>query len=181
MKPIIVICGANHSGTSAVAEFLHKHGAELGRTDGCMCDDERPYPTYENVMFKRWCKGEISDEEVRHYVSMLDRGKVYVFKYPGSYKRLNDLDVLGRPFKVILVLRKVIGLIASYRKQGLDPEVGVNAQANATDAVLQTVLPENRLCVEIEDMHDILPCFILLRFCELLNITPICTSRLTNG
>ena len=48
---IIVVCGMNHSGTSCVAEFLLKNGADPGAFEKSF-DEITPYVKYENILFK---------------------------------------------------------------------------------------------------------------------------------
>jgi len=178
VKPIIIICGANHSGTSAVAEFLINHGAYAGLTDGQTCDSERPYQTYENIKFKRWCQTKIgstlepefpvTDRELQNYMGLrLPENRTIVLKYPKSFACLHLLPDFGRPVKVLCVLRSIPTLRRSYVVKRLNPEMGISHQGLAHFATVDSGLES--MFVIIEKMDDRWYCRSVLEMCNLDN------------
>ena len=129
--PIIVVGGMNHSGTSCIAEFLIKNGAEPGVYDPSLTPYVT-YVTYENILFKNCCINlakiqgltapENSVYEFEKYVEEYDGNNPLILKYPKSVFCLNALkDMLGERMKTVFVMRNALDAINSnIRKTGSD-------------------------------------------------------------
>ena len=110
-KPIIVICGANHSGTSMVTKLLLDNGGWTGELEAGGL-----YPQYEDEDFKRFSTDMMGmtggDGEGLRKKELPD--KVVVFKYPSSYMTLGMLkNVFDRKMKVMYVVRNPSAVIKS--------------------------------------------------------------------
>lgn len=130
----IIVCGMNHSGTSCVAEFLIKNGADPGVFDDSV-NEVTPYVKYENALFKNCCiklamiNGlQAPDDSVDQFISFIDiyqGSKPLMMKYPKSVYCLNPLkDIIGaNRMKVVFVMRNTIDAVESnMRKSKADAQ-----------------------------------------------------------
>lgn len=134
MKPITVICGPNHSGTSYVAELLIKAGADPGEYTREM-PAATPYIKYENNEFKAFVAAtlgiatdyERTDEppalRFRRFLATLDPDRAYVLKYPKSVFLLDPIArLIGERARLVYVRRNWDDWMSSYQsKTGANP------------------------------------------------------------
>ena len=112
IKPIILVCGANYSGTSMVAKLLIDNGGWVGDLDTSF-SPEVPYPRYEDKFFHSFCrrvlgieKGEHNNKEIVDYLNSLPKDKVVILKYPKAVLLANALaGVTDRQIKMVFVVR----------------------------------------------------------------------------
>lgn len=124
MKPIIIVCGANHSKTSQLMEII----MELGKNTLWVGDvskdkhDVTPYNKYENKIFADICKPKFnlhyvkkSNETFSSFFAGLPKDKTVVLKYPKSIFVMNDIIKAAgeRKVKIIYVLRDISDTIIS--------------------------------------------------------------------
>lgn len=134
-KPtVIVVCGMNHSGTSCIAEYLIKNGADPGDFDDSF-EEITPYVKYENALFKNCCiklamiKGleapEDSTAKFKDFIDNYKSNRPLLMKYPKSVFCLNLLRaVIGdERMKVVFVMRNTIDAVESnMRKSKADAQ-----------------------------------------------------------
>lgn len=189
-KPIIIICGSNHSGTSAVAEFLVRHGGHIGKHDSNISATSS-YLQFENTMFKNWCKTKIggtlqpeeivNDNELKQYISEQPVNRPLILKYPKSSIVLHLLPKFNRRVKVIYIIRNPYSIISStMNKTQMTGREVIEDMAATYDAITRNDL--QLYIVMIERLRHIWYCKKLLTECMLKNknVNPVNVSRLSN-
>lgn len=180
MKPIIIVCGVNHSGTSLVAKLLIDNGGYIGETDSGPTD-ATPYEKYEDKVLKEYISSILQggtgstpfappDTHTAMYKHLNELpDKVCILKHPKAVFHLDTFDAMvPRKIKVVFVLRELYPNIESIiSKTGLSDE----------DAYVEYSLYHYWLCKYGGSIH--VTCFEriledkgdeisrLLEFCEL--------------
>jgi len=125
---VIVVCGMNHSGTSCVAEFLLKNGADPGAFEKSF-DEVTPYVKYENILFKNCCiklglinglqAPDDSVEQFKDFIENYKSEKPLMMKYPKSVYSLNLLRAIigDNRMRVVFVMRNTIDTVESNMRK----------------------------------------------------------------
>lgn len=124
---IIVLSGFIHSGTSYVAEFLIKHGADPGICSPWMGQD---YKTYENAIFKNYCARLLKidtdgldptadvEQDLLTLLAAMDPSKTYLLKYPKAIAIGNRIrELIDAPVRFVFVTRQWEEWSRSYRRR----------------------------------------------------------------
>lgn len=120
IKPIILVCGANYSGTSMVVKLLMDNGGWSGELDKSF-SVEVPYPTYENKFFQGFCsrmleisQGGYKEEEFTEYIKKTPKDKAVILKYPKAVVLAASLmKFTERPIKMVFVIRDFLAVMKS--------------------------------------------------------------------
>lgn len=181
MKPLIIVCGPNHSGTSLVAKLLLNEGAILGRFSEEVDHSKLPYVKYEDKVFKAWCQWKIgfpkskpvTDDEVVEYINNFDENRTLCLKYPKSTWVLHLLpEQIERRIKVVYVMRNpLLQMRSIVEKDATIKQAGALTNYSVTwDVISKSNLPVFNLMVE--RLHNATTRVMLGNFCEVGHIGP---------
>lgn len=122
-KPIIIICGAPHSMTSMISNFLLDNGAATGEIYDEPLENIQ-YSRYEDKVFKEYVRGKMSLKPSRldEYFDKFPTAETVILKMPMSAYFLDDIkNYTKRKLKVVYVLRNPQNVIlSSMEKTGKD-------------------------------------------------------------
>jgi len=177
MKPIILIVGANHSGTSAIAKFLLDNGAWTGPYSNAT-SELLPYVKYEDRIFKRLCKPLNRQVRCRkeslafsQHLKKLPKDKTVIFKYPRAIFCLNKLIAIieataNHPIKVIYTFRGFGAMEKSLKEKAqLNPQQVFTYLDNVYLGMLRCKKPVLIVSFErVVNNHDV---ELLLNFCDI--------------
>jgi hypothetical protein len=175
----IVVCGMNHTGTSCVAEWLIKNGADPGDYDDSL-NQKTPYVKYENKCFKNFCiklagipglhaPGDSIDRFIE-FLRQHDGKTPLLLKYPKSVFCLEQLrEIIGPGMKAVFVMRNWVDAIQSNMdKTGCSFEQIANYYYSSYRALLQYNGPVYTVCYErLKSGRDV---DLLLEYCGLSRV-----------